>query len=262
MKTIETILFEDNKTSVMNVAKLKELSQSIKKAFEPYGIRIKIDDEASFFEALIQYEGLKNKQLLEATFEAERHELSEIWPNITYQERNKLVNIKINDLKNSLRYFRNEKGKIIWIPFFDELLNALYHNEMAIFDLDQYYRLYKHFKDRLIPVRTYGLAPYISEFIDITDLISESDRRVFYYHPLKSIFILDASLGLKRIPLSKSMCQVHPLNRDLLQLANAALNDDEREYLNKLLVSPLISDKMKLKLRKVYKNVLTEKESK
>jgi len=262
MKTIETILFEDNKTSVTNVAKLKELSQMIRKAFEPFGIRLKMDDEASFFEALIQYEGLKNKQMLEATFEAERHELSEIWPNITYQERNKLVNIKINDLKNSLRYFKNDKNKIIWIPFFDELLNALYHNEMAIFDLDQYYRLYKHFKERLIPVKTYGLAPYTSDFMDITDLISGSDHRIFYYHPLKSIFILDASLRLKRIPLSKSMCQVHPLNRDLIQLANAVMSGDEKIYLNTLMTSPLISDKVKLKLNKVYKNVLIEKESK
>jgi hypothetical protein len=53
--------------------------------------------------------------------------------------------LQTNNVKNESRFFRfNDKP--IWIAFFDELLNALYHSEIAILELPQYFKLYRQFR--------------------------------------------------------------------------------------------------------------------
>lgn len=249
IKTLK-LLQSSNRLTLTNVPKLKTQLQTILKAFKPFKIEFKCKDEKAFFEACIHYQGLVNKLAFESVFEAQRYALLDIWNHLTYQEKNRLVHIKLNEVKDGLKYFKTQDDKVIWIPFFDRLLNALYHNDLAIFELEQYYRLYRDFKGRRTNIHDYGLLPYQSGFIEVTPLYTRDNAFYFYEQNFKSIFcIVDETLWT-RIPLSKSVCQVHPLQKDLLVLCQAHASTREIELAQILVQSPCVDDKCKKKLEK------------
>lgn len=164
-------------------------------AKETQNLTLKIKTELDFFNASILIESLKNKTMFESTYERERKELHDLWPTLSYQEKNKLINLKIIEVKKRCRSFKNNQGSILWIAFFDELLNALYDREMNIFDLEQYFNLYKNFKNRMIPTETYGVLPFAQEFIDIKAIESDDHHVIFYYDPWKSLYGLSHHEG-------------------------------------------------------------------
>jgi len=253
MKKILKILTQENKITLKNNLKLRTLCIEIRRSFLMFGIQIKLNTEADFFDALIQYQGLTNKRVFEDCFENERRKIIDLWDHLSYQEKNKLINVELNDLKNTLRYFKDKNGKVTWIPFFDELLNALYHHEIAIFELDQYFKLYKQFKDRRVHQHYYGWYPYQTQFIDITEVFENEDIKLFYYEPLKSLFKLDRSMKIERWPLDKTLCQIHPLKKDLLALANVIVSHQEEAIVKHILESMLFSDKTKRRIKLKYK---------
>ncbi len=229
---------------------LKSQTNEIVKAFKPFNIDCKVKTELDYFEALIQYQALLNKQKFEKLYEDQRHELFEIWDNMSYQERNRLIQIKLDEVKETCKYFKTSEDKVIWIPFFDTLLNGLYHNDIAIFELQQYFKLYKDFKDRRVSIREYGFLPYSSQFIDVQVILERKDRIYFYYHPLASIFELNSTFELTRIPLDCDACKITPFTKDLLQIINAYRSENVKTFLEACIESSLISEKSKKVLQK------------
>lgn len=253
MKQLLKICAKSNRLNLKNQAKLKEKVRTIQSAFKPYQIEFPFKTELDFYLASLHHQGLINKQAFEQVFESQRIALIDIWEHLSYQEKNRLIQIRQNEVKNDLRHFRNSAGKVIWIPFFDELLNGLYHTDLAIFELEQYYRLYKNFKDRRIDVKHYGLEPFRSGYLDISPLIQTDHAFYFYDAQFKSLFALDERFDLIRIPLSKDACQIHPMKKDLLELAQAFDTQDPSLFLGALLESALIDEKCKTKLIKMQK---------
>lgn len=256
MKKLIKILSQENKLNLRNTPKLRVLSNEIRRSFLVYGIQIKIRTDAEFFDGLIQYQGLINKNAFEECFERERRNMIDLWNHLSYQEKNRLINIELNDLKNSLKFFKDKDGKITWIPFFDELLNALYHNEIAILELNQYFKLYKQFKDRRVSQIHYGWYPYHAQFMDISVIYETTHLKFFYYEPLRSLFKLDLNMVLERWPLDKVLCQIHPLKKDLLVLAQSIASDQEIVIVRKVLESSLFSDKTKHRIKRKFKKEL------
>lgn len=171
------------------------------------GLSVRVNDEASFFSMLVLYTSLTNKQALETCFERTRKELSDLWDTLNRQEKNFLANQKLDQAKRKLSSFIDDSGQTIWIACFDALLNALYDKRISIFELDQYFRLYTSFTDRLTAVESYGLAPFAQRYIDIEVLDSDTDSVLFYFGPLHSLFrvqmVLVNTYQLESIPLNQ-----------------------------------------------------------
>jgi len=246
---INEILLKGNKIDIYSNKTTKEIIDQIKFKFNKYKVERKLKTDLDFFIGLIELESLKNKESFEKCFEDARTELFDYWDNLSYQERNRLVLLQTNVLKNNSHFFKFN-NKPIWIAFFNELLNSLYSNEIAILELPQYFKLYRQFSDRIISVKEYGLQPFISEFIPVTNLIHNEDSIVFYYHLTKSIYYLNSDFNLIRYPLSKESCQVQPLKDDLKIIANCIIIQDQTMILNVFIDSMLISDKVKKQLQK------------
>lgn len=246
---INEILLKGNKIDIYSNKTTKEIIDQIKSKFIKYKIERKLKTDLDFFIGLIEFESLKNKESFEKCFEDARTELFDYWDNLSYQERNRLVLLQTNVLKNNSHFFKFN-NKPIWIAFFDELLNSLYNNEIAILELPQYFKLYRQFSDRLISVKEYGLQPFISEFIPVVSLVSNEDALVFYYHLTKSLYYINNDFKLIRYALSKELCQVQPLKDDLKLLANSLLEQDHSVILNSFIDSVLINDKVRKHLLK------------
>lgn len=256
MKKIEKII-NGSGLSLSKTKATKFLSDFYTKtAKQEQDISLKINTDLDFFNAAILIESLKNKKLFEETYERERKELSDLWPTLSYLEKNKLINLKINETKKRCKQFTSQKGTRIWIAFFDELLNTLYDKEMNIFDLDQYFSLYKDFKKRMIPLSTYGIAPFRDEFIDISLIEFDDQHVVFYYDPIKSIFSLTinkAEWSLKKLCLKENYVFNDQDKSIFVSLMNKYQNNKPIELLNEFLDSDLISDKARKALLKVRK---------
>lgn len=248
---IETILFKANKIDVYKDRNTKQIVANMRQAFSMHKLEVKMKSEFDFFNALIFHEGLLNKSRMEACFEDARRDLFDYWDNLSYQERNRLVSLKNDELKNDLRYFKNAQGKYIWIAFFDELLNALYDKELAILELPQYFKLYRNFKERTINIDQYGLEPYKQAYIDIHVIKRFDDAVIFYYANTKSLYQVDATNKLRRFALSKSIGKLIPLKEELEIIAQAMLSVHELEAIDYLLSSTLIDDKTKKQLSKI-----------
>lgn len=255
---IEAILLKSNKIDVYKDRNTKQIVANMRQAFAMHKLDVKMKSESDFFNALIFHEGLLNKSRMEACFEDARRDLFDYWDNLSYQERNRLISLKNDELKNDLRYFKNENGKYIWIAFFDELLNALYDKELAILELPQYFKLYRNFKERTINIDQYGLEPYKQAYIDIHVIKRFDDAVIFYYANTKSLYQVDNTKKMRRYALSKSIGKLIPLKEELEIIAQAMLAEHELEAIDYLLSSTLIDDKTKKQLSKIQ-NKLTRK---
>lgn len=251
---INEILLKGNKIDIYSNKATKDIIDLIKSKFNRYKIERKLKTELDFFIGLIELESLKNKESFEKCFEDARTELFDYWDNLSYQERNRLVLLQTNVLKNDSHFFKFN-NKPIWIAFFDELLNSLYNNEIGILELPQYFKLYRQFSDRMISVKEYGLCPFINEFIPIVNLLNNDNSIVFYYHLTKSLYYLNNDFKLIRYPLSKELCQVQPLKDDLKVIANSILTQEESIIIDSLINSLLINDKVKKQLQKYKQKV-------
>jgi hypothetical protein len=220
----------------------------IKTAKENQNLTLKIKTDLDFFNAAILMESFKNKSWFETTYERERKELHDLWPALSYQERNKLINLKISELKKRTRSFKSVNGTTIWIAFFDELLNTLYDKEMNIFDLDQYFNLYKDYAKRMIKTESYGIMPYAGAYIDIKVLRVLDNQVIFYYDALKSIYLIKEEQGilvLKKLGL-KSDYHFTPEDCPLMINIITELElEHTTELIDVLLTSSLMSDKTK-----------------
>ena len=246
-------LYKYNGLSLSNTPKLKTKLKTIRMAFSSYSIDLPLRTDLDYFDASIAYQGLLNKQAFETVFQDQWVQLSDLWSHLSYQEKNKLIQIPLTEVKNQLPYFSSESGKVIWIPFFNELLNTLYHSDLAIFELEQYYKLFKNFSSNREDRHHYGFLPFKSRFIEITPLFEKEGCFYFYDQDFKSIFRLNSKFEMVRLPLNKEACTLHPLKKDLTDLAKAFHSENWVELAKLCLMSPLIHSKTKILLEKRLK---------
>lgn len=251
------ILHKGNKIDIYSNKLLKENLDLIKSKFGKYKIERKLRSEIDYFIALIELQSLINKESFEKCFEDSRTDLFDYWDNLSFQERNRLILMQTSSIKNSSRFFIFN-NKPIWIAFFDELLNSLYHNEIAILELPQYFKLYKQFQERMISIKYYGLAPFIHEFIPVTYLAQNDHSLVFYYQLTRSLYFIDDEYNLVRYSLCKDLCQIHPLKDDLRKIANNILTQDTDIILETMIESEFINPKIK-KLLEKFRNKRNKK---
>ena len=256
MDIIEKMLRKDNRLTTLNNKKDKKTVKQIVRSFSGYRIPIVIKDDLSFFDALIMAESLKNKLALENEYDKSRTGLYDVWDILSYQERNGFINKDLDLIKKEMHGFTDDENHTIWITFFDELLNSLYNKEMVIFELQQYYRLYRDFSQRLTKTHHYGLLPYRNSFLDITLLAQNETTVVFYYQNTRCLYRLNSDFSLRKIPLSKVLCSLHPINDQLILLANPLLECDGALLIDQLNISELISVKAKKRLTKAKPRIL------
>jgi hypothetical protein len=129
---------------------------------------------------------------------------------------------------------------------------------MNIFDLEQYFSLYKEFKNRMISISEYGITPYRDEFIDIKVIQSDENKVIFYYDPLKTLFQLSTNKpiwDLKKISLKKDYVLKNEDYAKFVVLMDAFENHKTTLLVQQLDDSTLISDKVRSSLTKLKRKM-------
>jgi len=251
MKKLIAILRKANSLTCKSTQEDQQFAKTMKTKFDEYRLPFQVGDDFAYFRSRIFYRGILTKERFEQRFEDTRNQLIEMWETMTYQERNLLLQLDLDPLKSEQPFLDTPNGKI-WIPFFDDLLNSLYDHQIAIFELPQYFKLYRQFADKVLPLEERGLALWSAGFVDWIDLCADDQRCVFYYQPTHSLYTLDDTFQLTAYPLSKKPIVEESYER-LIGMGSALLANDEIKFIRELLDSKLVDTKTKVRIGRYLK---------
>jgi hypothetical protein len=253
---IDRWLTKFHSQQLLKTKEAKAEIQWMKDTFKKEGLLFTCQNAHDFFRMQIIKTALNNKQRLEKAYDEVRNKLIEIWPTIDYQQRNHLMNLELFSLKESLCKFESETGVTIMIPFFNELLNSLYHKEMVVFELPQFYKLYKHYAKECVDPAIYEVEPYRAGFSHSHFVCHQQNRFVLYVEAVKTLYLCNLKECIN-LPLYEK-CE---MNSDLLQLLGICLlNNDSAQFLKVCADNGLLSVKAaksynKLKNPLIFTNI-------
>jgi hypothetical protein len=253
---IDRWLIKFHKQQLLKTKEAKAEIAWMKDAFKKEGLLFACQNTHDYFRMQIIKMALSNKQRLEKAYDEVRNKLIEIWPTIDYQQRNHLMNLELFSLKESLCKFESQTGVTIMIPFFNELLNSLYHKEMVVFELPQFYKLYKQYAKECVDPAIYGVEPYRVGFSGSLFICHQKNRFVLYVEDVKTLYLCNLKECVD-LPLYEK-CVTSP---DLLQsLGKCLLNNDSDEFLrlctdNALMSAKAVKSFKKMKNPMVFTNI-------
>lgn len=246
MKKMIHILRKANNLTFKSTSEDMAYVKAMKTKFEEYRLPFDVKDDFSYFRTRIIYRSIQNKEAFEQCFDQTRNQLLEMWDALNFQERNRMVSLELNQIKPNLPFIMSGENKI-WIPFFDDLLNSLYDHQIAIFELPQYFRLYKQFADKTIRLESRGIAVWSAGFVEWINIAQSATALVFYYEPMHCLFRLSDNFELVSFPLYKTP-EIKAHFENLQTMGEALLGNDEIKFIRALLDSKLVDTKTKLRI--------------
>mgnify|MGYP001008426659 CR=1 FL=1 len=249
MKTVEALLSSEHKQTVFNVKCYSSALNLVKQDDILKQFNLILKNDLDFFRYQIILEGMKNKQLFESTYDRIRNENFDLWEYISFKERKKLVLLAIEPLKESMKSFLYDE-QIIFIPFFNVLMNSLYDKEMPIFELPQFLKMYKVFKQEIIDIDLYGQLPYLNGFCDCDCIYHDDSSMILWNSELLCFYQLTAA-DVIRLPMDQSRVREEQLNKPLI--IDFLLHRDEDGLINYVCNCDFVSSKLKKKLLKYLK---------
>ncbi|TFG82065.1 MAG: hypothetical protein E4G74_03245 [Erysipelotrichales bacterium] len=246
MKKLILILRKANGLTFKATSEDTAYVKAMKAKFEEYRLPFDVRDDFSYFRNRIMYRSIQNKEAFEQSFDRTRNQLFEMWESLNFQERNRLANLELNRVKEGLPCLQLGEDRI-WIPFFDDLLNSLYDHQIAIFELPQYFKLYRQFADKTMRIELRGLALWSAGFVDWINVAQNDTTLVFYYEPMHCLFRLNDAFELMAFPLHKTP-EIKANQENLVAMGEALLINDEIKFIRELLESRLVDAKTKIRI--------------
>ncbi len=159
----------------------------------------------------VYHQSTINKNMIHHAYEKVRNDVFDIWQNLDNVQKNHLLSIELHKVFSQLPHF-SSSDTMIYVAFFDELLNALIDKRTAIFELPQFFKLYKSYKDRVINPMKYGHLPFASGFSDCI-MVYHNHSSLMLYHPIAKVFyVLSDSKIVLRLPFqSKAVLDIEVL---------------------------------------------------
>lgn len=190
MNDFSAFLCKYHKQTKVSDAKSQETIKAMKKTCHMFQLPFSASSDKEYYRLEIIMQGIANKQTLESSYDRIRNELIELWDHVDYQQRNALMTLHQSAIKESLTLFITDTEAKIYIPFFDELINTLYGKEMVVFELPQFFKLYKDFKSTMVDVWKYRYLPYQHGFTTLTfvDIDVKKQEFVLFDEALQMLY--------------------------------------------------------------------------
>ncbi len=170
-----------------------------KKISEAHDLGYKFKDDFDLIKVSVFETFLKQKSYFENAFETVRNDVFDMWEYLSFYEKNDLILLEVNKELEKLHMFMDE-GVIIYMPYFDRLLNSLYATEIAILERPQFFKLYTDFKASCIDPEIYGVKPYVANFSYCTSIQHNERAAVLLDEDLKIFYRI--GYNERRIPVS------------------------------------------------------------
>lgn len=207
------------------------------------GLKLSIKDSKDALKLSIYETGLKNKKFFETQFEDIRQNNLDLWPNLSFVERNFLIKCDIAGDKVKRLSFKHQDTTVT-IPFFDVLMNGLYDKETAILELPQFFKLYKEFHSRMIDPSVYGMKPYVANMSFARFIASVGETVILYSEDNATFYKLDNTSALT-YPI-----EMKTHDDSLIRFAGKELLTSEDAFVDALITHEMIVSKCIQKIEK------------
>src|SRR5690554_5141148 len=188
-KSIQQFLSKYHKQSLLKDPFNKSLKNKLNIVNQHESI-FSVNDEMDAILLDVYTVSTQNKEALQKAFEEARNKVFDIWPNLNNTQKNHLLHVECQSIYESLPSFFSGDTKI-YVAFFDELFNALFDKRPVVFELEQFFKLYKEYKEAVIDVRKYKHFPFLAKFSEC-DLIYNKDELMMLYHQkAKILFVVN-----------------------------------------------------------------------
>lgn len=228
-KTISHFLNKYHKQNLFKKPFLKSV-QAKETLVNQYGKVYEVTSERDALLLDVYYVSTLSKEAIQNAIDDTRNQVFDMWDHLTNLQKNHLIQVENEALYASLPhfYFNNQK---IYISFFNELLNSLIDNRPDVFELDQFFKLYRDYQHELIDIRIYGHHPFKHGFSEC-ELIGYDDQKLYLYHPiLKVLYELVKYELQRRFPFSlESNVEIDAL-KDFVSYVQANQVDAIKEWL-------------------------------
>lgn len=228
MKQLVKLCEKDSSENLFKIETCKRQITSMQELFKTNKLNLTIKNDLEFFYAQFIYRCILSKQAFETVFFKSCYEMNDFWSTLNYLEKKRLINIEIDQLKETLPYVvRNDKK--VYIPMFDERMNDIYRDEMVLFELKQYAQLRFEYENLIIQ-KTLSNDVIEQGFTDLM-LIGEGENTLFCFCRLNHrLYVLEA--GLIKFSLPLSQCE-NPM--ELMELLPILMQEDEVQALEVIL---------------------------
>ena len=129
MEKLGKTLNRYNKKYLYKQKKSREIHKKYQKDLQRQGLYFKVRDDNDFIRFEIIKTSYDNMRAIINEFFKIKHDLEDLWDNITYKERHFLVYKKLEPFMQDLKHFYVE-DKRYYIAYFDDLMNAYYDHEI------------------------------------------------------------------------------------------------------------------------------------
>lgn len=250
MKTVEKLLNQAHKQTVFSNPEYRKEIDRLKNETILKQFNLTIKDDLDFYRFQIIHEGLKNKQAFEATYDRVRSQNFDLWEYLSFKERKKLVLLSIEPLKESMKSFIFA-DQIIYIPFFNVLMNTLYDKEMPVFELPQFLKMYKSFASEIVSIDLYGKLPYLAGLCACQCLYHDDEGMILWHEQLMVFYYLHKDGSSIRIPLDVKLTDLNRFN--IPMMIDFLRRNDAYGIVNYLSNCDFISPPLKKRLNKYLK---------
>lgn len=244
VKTIQQFLSKYHKQSLIkdNFSKEAKHKLSVVNQHEPI---FSINNEMDAILLDVYYTSTQNKEALQKAFEDARNNVFDIWPNLNNTQKNHLLHVECQSVYESLPSFVNHDTRI-YVAFFDELFNSLFDKRPVVFELEQFFKLYKTYKDSVIDIKDYNHFPFMANFSECY-LISQKDEKMMLYHPKAKVLFEITNFSItKRFALD---IQANVSIESIEKFAQFAI-DDNIQMMKQWLIDETCLNKRALKATK------------
>ncbi|NLA78523.1 MAG: hypothetical protein GX845_03110 [Erysipelothrix sp.] len=194
-RTIQKFLHKYHKQSLIKKPFLRD-AQSKENFVNQHGLVFKVQDEMDAILLDVYHVSTQNKEALQQAIETTRNNVFDMWEHLTNLQKNHLLQVENQALYDALPHFYYNDQKI-YIAFFNELLNSLIDKRPDVFELEQFFKLYKNYLDEIIPVSDYGHLPFASDF-SVCELLRVDQDVMFLYHPTVNVVYEIENFNIKR----------------------------------------------------------------
>ncbi len=180
VKTIQQFLNKYHKQSLIKDNFSKEAKHKLS-IVNQHELIFSVNNEMDAILLDVFYTSTVNKEALQKAFEDARNNVFDIWSNLNNTQKNHLLHVECQSVYESLPNFVVNDTRI-YVAFFDELFNSLFDKRPVVFELEQFFKLYKTYKESVIDIRNYKYLPFMAKFSEC-HLINQKDEKMMLYHP-------------------------------------------------------------------------------
>lgn len=217
-----------------------------KSFFKDNDLKFENKNDFSIIENQVMITSFNNMTKIQNKYFEISEDLGDVWSNLNYHEKQRLLYLRLNPFLDSLKCFYVENSRY-FITYFDRLLNAYYDHNFLLFENLAYKKYLYNFKALIQKNTYYNYLALKANFSEVKFIYGNQGSFVLYHKDIQRFYLFDdqISLGFNK-----------ELNEDqIVEIAKLFYNKDNLNLIEYIINNDLASNKTQKKLKRLKRKI-------